>query len=152
MPPIAAERTAALADIGRGATWSSSSTSAATSATRTSSPRLARERGARLVLITDPWLSPIADLADAVLPAQVDGPLPFESLTPTLALVETLVTAVAQRLGDGGDARFDRFGAIADHWVRPWPSYDDLDATGDSDRPSERGTSASPRRPDPRSR
>ena len=37
--------------------------------------RLARDRGGRLVLLTDPWLSPIADLADAVLPAQVDGPV-----------------------------------------------------------------------------
>ena len=82
--------------------------------------RLARERGARLVLLTDPWLSPIADLADAVLPAQVDGPSPFESLTPTVALVETLATDVAHRLGAAGDARLDRFGLLADQWVRPY--------------------------------
>lgn len=82
--------------------------------------RLARDRGARLVLLTDPWLSPIADLADAVLPAQVDGPSPFESLTPTVALVETLATDVAGRLGAAGTARLDRYGSIADQWVRPY--------------------------------
>lgn len=85
----------------------------------------AKDAGARIVLFTDPWLSPVADLADAVLPAQVVGPSPFESLTPTVALVETLVTAVAQGLGEVGDQRFNRFGGIADHWVRPWPTYDD---------------------------
>jgi DNA-binding MurR/RpiR family transcriptional regulator len=84
--------------------------------------RLAHDRGGRLVLITDPWLSPIADLADAVLPAQVDGPSPFESLAPTVALVETLVTEIARRLGAAGTARLDRYGSIADPWVRPFPS------------------------------
>jgi DNA-binding MurR/RpiR family transcriptional regulator len=81
--------------------------------------RLARQGGGRLVLLTDPWLSPIADLADAVLPAQVDGPSPFESLTPTVALVETLATDVARQLGAAGTARLDRYGSIADPWVRP---------------------------------
>jgi hypothetical protein len=70
-------------------------------------------------------LSPIADLADAVLPAQVDGPSPFESLTPTVALVETLATDVAHRLGAAGDRRLDRFGSLADQWVRPYGARSD---------------------------
>jgi DNA-binding MurR/RpiR family transcriptional regulator len=119
VPPVAAERTAGLADLARRDVvvlfdfrrYELDTFDFA---------RLALDRGARTVLITDPWLSPIADLADAVLPAQVDGPSPFENLTPTLALVETLTTAVARRLGADGDARLDRFGAIADHWVRPY--------------------------------
>lgn len=84
----------------------------------------AKRSGARIVLFTDPWLSPVADLADAVLPAHVVGPSPFESLTATVALVETLVTAVAQRLGEVGNRRFSHFGGIADHWVRPWPAHE----------------------------
>jgi DNA-binding MurR/RpiR family transcriptional regulator len=119
VPSLAAERAAALADLSRGDTvvlfdfrrYELDTFEFA---------RLARERGGRLVLITDPWLSPIADLADAVLPAQVDGPSPFESLTPTVALVETLVTDVAHRLGPVGTARLDRYGSIADQWVRPY--------------------------------
>jgi hypothetical protein len=82
--------------------------------------RLASDRGARLVLITDPWLSPIADLAEAVLPARLDGPSPFESMTATVALVEVLATDVARRLGSDGDARLDGYGLIADQWVRPY--------------------------------
>jgi DNA-binding MurR/RpiR family transcriptional regulator len=81
----------------------------------------AHDAGARIVLFTDPWLSPVADIADAVLPAQVMGPSPFESLTPTLAVVETLLTAVAERLGDAANKRFEHFGGIVDRWVRPWP-------------------------------
>jgi DNA-binding MurR/RpiR family transcriptional regulator len=119
VPSLAAERAAALADLGRRDTvvlfdfrrYERDTFEFA---------RLAHERSARLVLVTDPWLSPIADMADAVLPAQVDGPSPFESLTPTVALVETLATDVARRLGKEGDARFDRYGSIADEWVRPY--------------------------------
>lgn len=119
VPSLAAERAAALADLGRGDVvvlfdfrrYELDTFEFA---------RLARDRGGRLVLLTDPWLSPIADLADAVLPAQVDGPSPFESLTPTVALVETLVTDVALRLGDAGTARLNRYGSIAEEWVRPY--------------------------------
>jgi DNA-binding MurR/RpiR family transcriptional regulator len=118
VPSLAAERAAALADLARGDVvvlfdfrrYERDTFEFA---------RLAHERGGRLVLLTDPWLSPIADLADAVLPAQVEGPSPFESLTPTVALVETLVTGVAHRLGEAGTARVDRYGSIAEQWV--WP-------------------------------
>ncbi len=81
----------------------------------------ARAVGARILLITDPWLSPVADVADAVLTAQVSGPAPFESMTAAMAVVETLVASVADALGDAGRARFERFGEIAGRWVRPWP-------------------------------
>ncbi len=119
VPSLAAERAITLADLVRGDTvvlfdhrrYELDTFEFA---------RLARDRGARLVLFTDPWLSPIADLADAVLPAQVDGPSPFESLTPTVALVETLASDVARRLGPAGTARLDRYGSIADQWVRPY--------------------------------
>lgn len=88
--------------------------------------RSARSAGARVVLVTDPWLSPVADLADAVLTAQVAGPSPFASLTPALAVVETLVAAAVDALGEAGRARFAHFGEVAEHWVRPWP-----DGTGE---------------------
>jgi DNA-binding MurR/RpiR family transcriptional regulator len=83
--------------------------------------RAARAAGARILLFTDPWLSPVADIADAVLTAQVLGPSPFESLTPALAVVETLITSVVDALGEAGRRRFEQFGEIAERWVRPWP-------------------------------
>jgi len=101
--------------------------------------RAARAEGARILLVTDPWLSPVADIADAVLTAQVSGPAPFESLTPALAVVETLITSVVDALGEAGRARFERFGEIAERWVRPWP-----DGAGKVDRETAREVAADP--------
>ena len=101
--------------------------------------RAARAVGARVLLFTDPWLSPVADIADAVLTAQVSGPSPFESFTPALAVVETLITSVVEELGEVGRARFERFGAIAERWVRPWP-----DGADRADRETAREVAADP--------
>jgi DNA-binding MurR/RpiR family transcriptional regulator len=101
--------------------------------------RTARAVGARVLLFTDPWLSPVADIADAVLTAQVSGPSPFESLTPALAVVETLITSVVEELGEAGRARFERFGDIAERWVRPWP-----DGAVRADRETAREVAADP--------
>ena len=83
--------------------------------------RAARAASARILLVTDPWLSPVADIADAVLTAQVSGPAPFASLTPALAVVETLITSAVDAVGEAGRARFERFGEIAERWMHPWP-------------------------------
>ena len=84
----------------------------------------AHERGASVVLFTDPWLSPVAEFADVILPAQVVGPSPFESLAPTVAVAETVVTAVAEALGEEAIGHFERFCAVADSWIRPWAEPD----------------------------
>jgi DNA-binding MurR/RpiR family transcriptional regulator len=84
--------------------------------------RAARAAGARIVLFTDPWLSPVADIADALLPAQVAGPSPFESLAPAMAVVETLVIAAAEALGNDARGRFERFGGVAEQWIQVRPS------------------------------
>ena len=54
---------------------------------------------ATVVLITDPWLSPIADLADHVLTVDVEAPSPYDSMVPSVALVEALVAGVVAKLG-----------------------------------------------------
>lgn len=71
------------------------------------------ERGARLLLVTDPWLSPIAEVADVVLPARVAGPSPFDSLVPAMALVEMLVAGLHARLGDAARERIRRADELA---------------------------------------
>ncbi len=121
VPPVAGERAAAVADVAK------KDVVVAFDFRRYERDTLefaeaTHEAGARVVLFTDPWLSPIADIADAVLPAKVVGPAPFESLTPTLAVVETLLTTVADRLGESARRRIEHFGGIADRWVRPWPT------------------------------
>jgi DNA-binding MurR/RpiR family transcriptional regulator len=120
VPPVASERAAAIADIGKRDAlvvfdfrrYEKDTLELA---------RAARAASARIVLLTDPWLSPVAEIADAVLPAQVTGPSPFESLTPTLAVVETLITAVADALGEDGRRRLERYGGVAELWARHWP-------------------------------
>ncbi|MFF8989021.1 MurR/RpiR family transcriptional regulator [Streptomyces sp. NPDC014983] len=67
--------------------------------------RLAHERGARIVLFTDPWLSPIAEFADVVLTARVEAPGSWDSIVAHTALVEALVAAVHARLGPAADRR-----------------------------------------------
>ncbi|WP_236794788.1 MurR/RpiR family transcriptional regulator [Amycolatopsis sp. GM8] len=62
--------------------------------------RDASARGAQVILFTDTWMSPAADVAKVVLPAQVEVTSPFDSLVAATALVELLVEAVVERLGN----------------------------------------------------
>jgi DNA-binding MurR/RpiR family transcriptional regulator len=71
--------------------------------------------GARVVLVTDPWLSPLAAVASAVLTARVTAPSPFDSLVPALAVVEALIAAVVRELGDAPLARIAAYDA---YWSR----------------------------------
>jgi DNA-binding MurR/RpiR family transcriptional regulator len=59
----------------------------------------AHEKGARIVLFTDPWLSPIAAVARHVLTSTVGAPSPFDSLVPAMAMVEAVIAGLAMRLG-----------------------------------------------------
>ncbi|KMO78296.1 MAG: MurR/RpiR family transcriptional regulator [Mycolicibacterium rufum] len=67
--------------------------------------RWVRERGGAVILFTDPWLSPTASQASIVLPCRVDAPSPYDSMVPTMAVAELLVTGVLAALGDGALAR-----------------------------------------------
>jgi len=124
--PSAGERVSAIADVARRDTVAAFDFRRYERETLEIA-RSARAAGARIVLFTDPWLSPVADIADAVLTAQVSGPAPFESLTAALAVVETLIGSVVDELGEPGRARFERFDEIAERWVRPWPDGADPD-------------------------
>lgn len=62
--------------------------------------REAEARGARIVLVTDEWMSPISSTADVVLKVGLEAPSPFDSLIGAEALVETLVAGIVDRLGD----------------------------------------------------
>ena len=118
--PSASDRAGAIADIGRRDTVVAFDFRRYDRDTLEIA-RAARAASARVLLVTDPWLSPVADIAGAVLTAQVSGPSPFESFTPALAVVETLIASVVDALGEAGRARFERFGEIAERWLHPWP-------------------------------
>lgn len=70
-------------------------------------------RGARVVLFTDPWMSPAAQVAEIVLPSRVEAPSAFDSLVPAMAVVEALVAAVAERRGDAVPSRLGEIEALS---------------------------------------
>jgi DNA-binding MurR/RpiR family transcriptional regulator len=73
------------------------------------------DRGATLVVVTDPWLSPAASVADVVLPVRIEGPSPFDSLVPVMALVETLIAGVQDRLGGSAHRRLEVLDEFSPH-------------------------------------
>lgn len=72
----------------------------------------AKERGAKLVAFTDPYLSPLAARADVILTSSVQSPSPFDALTPAMALVEALIAALVDRFEDEPRARMARYDAL----------------------------------------
>jgi DNA-binding MurR/RpiR family transcriptional regulator len=69
----------------------------------------AKDQGATLIAFTDPYLSPLAARADVILTSSVASPSPFDALTPAMALVEALIAALVDRLGDAPRARMARY-------------------------------------------
>ncbi|WP_282059875.1 MurR/RpiR family transcriptional regulator [Roseobacter litoralis] len=55
---------------------------------------LAHARGARIVLFTDQWRSPVHPLADITLSSRIVVPSAWDSAATTLLLVETMIAAV----------------------------------------------------------
>jgi DNA-binding MurR/RpiR family transcriptional regulator len=74
--------------------------------------RRVAERGGELVLFTDHWLSPAAEVAGTVLPANVEAPSPFDSLVPAMAIVETVIAGITELLGETGRQRLETIEAL----------------------------------------
>lgn len=70
--------------------------------------RQASAQGARIVLFTDRWLSPIADFAEVTLTAPVDTVSPYDTMVPAVAQTEALVAALTGRLASQSRARIER--------------------------------------------
>jgi DNA-binding MurR/RpiR family transcriptional regulator len=79
--------------------------------------QLAARQGARIIAITDIYMSPVALLATVVLPVQVQVPSPFDSGVAGLVLTEALATATLQALGDAGVERMQSWDALAESHV-----------------------------------
>lgn len=74
--------------------------------------RGAASAGAAIVLMTDTYLSPLASSATVLLPCSVDGPGPFITMAPALALVEALMAGAVERSGTPLRDRLERFDAL----------------------------------------
>ncbi|MER7762879.1 MurR/RpiR family transcriptional regulator [Streptomyces sp. NPDC097619] len=69
---------------------------------KTAIAQLVRETGGKTVVFTDPWLSPAATHADVVMPAHVGTMAPYDSLVPTMAVIEAVIAGVIEGLGPEG--------------------------------------------------
>jgi DNA-binding MurR/RpiR family transcriptional regulator len=69
--------------------------------------RMAAQRRAIVILFTDPWLSPAADVADYILTSSVEAPSPFDSLVAGMGLVEAVVAGLFLRMGDEVKVRIE---------------------------------------------
>lgn len=72
----------------------------------------ARKRQAKLVLVTDQWLSPISRLATHVLPARVAMPSVWDSGVALMAIVEALLAETTQREWEYGQKRMRELEAV----------------------------------------
>jgi DNA-binding MurR/RpiR family transcriptional regulator len=84
------------------------------------------DSGGRVILITDRWLSPIAQHADCVLVARTEAVSPFDSLTGAVALTEALVAGVSAALEPDGRARAEAIARLSEAVAgTPKPSSDE---------------------------
>lgn len=60
--------------------------------------RLAHSRGAKIILFTDQWLSPIAGYAAHILPIRIEGKSGWDSGVVTLFFAEAIVVALEEKL------------------------------------------------------
>ena len=70
--------------------------------------RQAAACGARIVLFTDPWLSPIAEHAEVTIVSPVEASSPYDTLAPALAQIEALVTHILAGMGEATRNRIER--------------------------------------------
>lgn len=73
--------------------------------------------GARIICITDEWLSPVAQVAEVVLPTSVRSSGAFDSAAAAFVLTELLVDALLDRLGAAAITRMRRWEAVTTHQV-----------------------------------
>jgi DNA-binding MurR/RpiR family transcriptional regulator len=72
-----------------------------------------REAGLRVVAITDSAVSPVAELADVVLPAPVGAQLVFDLHTGPMAMAMVLLQAICDVTGETVQQRLEEFEAAA---------------------------------------
>ncbi len=80
----------------------------------------ARNRNARILLMTDKWISPVAKHAHEVLPVPIDSGTLWDTYSAALAVTEAIVTQIAEHDWDKARARMEAWEKLRQ------PSKDDL--------------------------
>lgn len=72
----------------------------------------ARRQATRIVLFTDPELSPVSDLAEVTIPVAVAITSPLDTLAPAIAASDALLARLVAPLGPGAARRMSELEAI----------------------------------------
>ena len=75
---------------------------------------MARARGARIVLFTDQWRSPVHALGEVSFATRIVAPSAWDSMAAPLLLIETLIAAAQNRDWDGTKDRMERLEEMFD--------------------------------------
>ena len=78
---------------------------------------MAHARGARIVLFTDRWQSPIAKFANRILISPVESNSPFDSWIPAIAQTDAIVASVADRNADKTRKRLAAIEAVREEFM-----------------------------------
>jgi DNA-binding MurR/RpiR family transcriptional regulator len=70
--------------------------------------RQAAARGVRILLFTDQWLSPVAEIAEVTIVSPLEVASPYDTLAPATAQMEALVAQIVATLSDEARARIER--------------------------------------------
>lgn len=62
--------------------------------------RMAQDRGVKIILFTDQWLSPVQAHADHTFSARIEAPSAWDSSAALMLLTETMIAAVQETLWD----------------------------------------------------
>lgn len=60
----------------------------------------AAEMGAKIILFTDPWLSPLVNCARLVFTVETTSPSPFDSFVSAMGVLELLIHRIAESVGE----------------------------------------------------
>ena len=75
---------------------------------------MASERGAKIILFTDQWCSPVAKMADHYFPCRISVPSAWDSSVVLLLLLETIIAGVQQRIWPTTRERMERLEEMFD--------------------------------------
>ncbi|RWB69684.1 MurR/RpiR family transcriptional regulator [Mesorhizobium sp.] len=78
----------------------------------TSYAKQAAQQGARAILFTDQWMSPISQVAEVSIVCRLDAESPFDTMAPAVAQMEAVLANVLAISGDEPLARMQRFEII----------------------------------------
>lgn len=70
--------------------------------------RQAARRGVRILLFTDQWQSPVAEIAEVTIVSPLEVASPYDTLAPAIAQAEALIAHIVSTFSDEARARIER--------------------------------------------